>query len=57
MTTNCRPLEPPLWTGLILDTNLTDWHKELWRGEKVKMMMTGEGVRDAASKKIIAALM
>ena len=32
-----RPLEPPEWTGLILDTNLTDQHKELWQGGKVKM--------------------
>ena len=38
MAIHCRPLEPPEWTGLILDTNLTDWHKELWQGEKVKML-------------------
>ena len=37
-----RPLEPPEWTGLILDTNLTDWHKELWQGEKVKMLDNDE---------------
>ena len=35
----CRPLEPPEWTELIMDNNLTDWHKELWKGEKVKMLI------------------
>ena len=31
-----RPLQPPEWSGLILDDNLTDWKMELWRGERVK---------------------
>ena len=41
---SCRPVEPPLWTGLILDRDLTNWNKDFWQGEQVEigenMMLT-----------------
>ena len=34
---SCRPVEPPLWTGLILDRDLTNWNKDFWQGEQVEI--------------------